>query len=386
MPMMHRVALIALSAGFALSGCSGAAGSLTPASSTASDALLRTEGGGRGSGNTAAGIGALSAMSSLVLTYSDENAGEPTTVPKGGLGKCHFGHEFFSPDKAGTPNSTETIDFYEPACVHIARVAVRIWTPASASSETVARTVANFSLGSSTPRSVREETTRFSNATFGAYGFPILADGFDRETSSTLTVGDVKKTVISDSESVMLPSTSNVNDYCTDSAGYNAVGVPILDLSYGWQGGAFSGATRTLNSNGSLTWRATHTGTAQEAPIGAFSIAIGAYNTACPITAPAYALDGGTLKGNYTIPVSLTYYDGDIQNVTIANATLANTYALNVTTDANVPPSSLNFIQGTVAENGTTLATFDVNAFGTGTLTNGKNGHVFLVVNWSVIR
>jgi hypothetical protein len=344
------------------------------------------------SGNTGA-IGAIGALGSTVKTYSDETANEPGSQSAkrrshatGGQGKCRAGVEFFSPDRAGDANSTETLNFFDAACTQLARDAVRKWTAGTTpGSETVARTVKMYAQGSSTPIGLRTDTTAFTNGTFTTNGFPVVASGFARTTASQLLVG-TQKNVLSDTETVMAPSTSSVNSYCTDSAGYNAVGLPNLGLSFGWQGGAFTGGTRTLNADTSVTWKATHAGQTESAPIGQLAIASGARNTACPIVTPAYTLTGGTAKGNYTIPISVTFLNGVIRNLTITNAALASGYTLNVTTNTMKWPASTSFVTGTVTSGTTVIATFAVSAFGNGSLTVAATGNRFAIVDWNVVR
>jgi hypothetical protein len=381
---MTRTVALSLGAVLALGACSSQTAGFAPAAEPSASTAIAGTALSRIALNGS--IDGFTALSSLVLTYNDENAGEAPQTQRSGLGKCHAGHEFFSPDKAGTPDSSEAIDFYEATCATVARDAVRVWTPSPAgpSGEMVVRTVKVFPPGSATASSVRNETTTYSNAAFQTYGYPIVAHGFDRETSSTLAIG-AEKNIVSDSESVMLPAAGAVNDYCTDSAGYNSLGIKSLAQSYGWEGGAFSAATRTANANGSVTWQATHTGETEQAPIGAFSVATGTLNTACPITVPAYTLDGGTVRSPYRIPVSVTYASGVISNLTIVNANLASGNTLNVTT-ASVPPGSLNFIQGAITGPAGPVASFSVNAFGNGTLKVAKSGIEYQVVGWSVIR
>ncbi|MBV8490853.1 MAG: hypothetical protein JO199_10030 [Candidatus Eremiobacteraeota bacterium] len=368
----------------AIAGCSqsrGYFGPVTPPASSHAVVVPQATGS-----PDAAAIAAMSAAGGVFATYGDENASEPASIPKGGKGACHNGQEFFAPDKAGTKNSTENIEFFDLGCAHVVRDAIRVWVPGQPGSETVTRTVTVYGRGGTTPTSTRNETTSYSNATFTTYGFPIVAAGFDRQTSSNLAIGIDKKNIIAQSETVMLASNGAVNDYCTDSAGFNSIGIKRLDATFGWEGGAFSSAYRTLNADGSVSWIATHTGSGETAPIGGFSIATGASNTVCPITTPAYTLQGGTSRGQYTIPVSVTYDQGVIRSLSITNATLAAGNTLNVSSKAGVPPGSLNFINGTLSNATGALATFSVNAFGTGMLTVVKTGTVYQIEGWNVIR
>jgi hypothetical protein len=261
-----------------------------------------TPAGKRQNPANAGAVNAVNALSSPVKTYGDENTNEPGSNPndtrglkpsmRPGKGACHRGREFFVPDKAGDANSSETEDFFDTACTQVARDVVRKWTAGSTTgTETVSRVVNEYAQGVATPIAIRTDNTAFSNATFGTYGFPVIASGFQRETSGQLAIG-TRKNVLFDSENVMAPTTTAVSNYCTDSAGYNALGIPKLGLAFGWQGGAFTGGTRTQNADGSVTWYATHTGQTESAAIGALSITTAATNTACPIATPAYSLQG----------------------------------------------------------------------------------------------
>jgi hypothetical protein len=426
----RRIAALAAMLGLALAGCSGTQGNgVTPsaqapaqadeaapaaeamsasptaqtsvpekpgAQSVAAGQPAATPAGKRRNPVNVNAIDAVDALSAPIKTYNDENSNEPGSnsrrkddfqpASRPGKGFCRHGIEFFSPDKAGDPNSSETLDFFDPGCTQLARDAVRKWTAgATPSTETVAKTITNYAQGSATPIAVKTENTTFSNATFGKYGFPVVASGFQRETAGQLEIG-TQKTVLSNSESVMAASTTNINNYCTDSAGYNALGISKLGLTFGWQGGAFTGGTRTQNADGSVTWVATHTGQTESAPIGGLSIVTGTLNTACPITTPAYTLTGGTTKGNYTIPISITFYHGVIRNLSVVNASLASGYTLNVKTNTAKWPANSSFINGTVTSGTTTVAIFNVNAFGNGTLTVATTGNQFPIADWNVVR
>jgi hypothetical protein len=427
----RRIAALAAVLGLALAGCSGMQGSgMTPSApqapgqtdeaAPASEAMTASPAaqtsasekpdsqtvdavqpsavpaGKRRSPVNANAIDAVNALSAPLKTYNDETSNEPGSnthrnddiqpATRSGKGNCHRGIEFFSPDKAGDANSSETLDFFDPACTQLARDAVRKWTPGTtAGTETVVKTINNYAQGSATPIAVKTEHTTFSNATFGNFGFPVVASGFQRETSGQLALG-TQKNVLSNSESVMAASTTNVNNYCTDAAGYNALGIAKLALTFGWQGGAFTSGTRTLNADGSVTWVATHAGQTESAPIGGLSIATGSLNSACPIATPAYTLTGGTTKGSYSIPISVTFYHGVIRNLTVTNATLASGYTLNVKTNTKRWPANQSFINGTVASGTTTIAIFNVNAFGNGKLTVAATGNQFPIADWNVVH
>jgi hypothetical protein len=301
-----------------------------------------------------------------------------------GDGSCNNGVEFFAPDKKGDPNSTERIVFYDNGCTQIQSDAVRIVTQTGSGSETVQRTVSRYHLNDNTPSSVRSETINYINATFDQFGYPVYKNGFDRTHTGELDVNGVK-TVDADGELVLLPLSNNSSTFCGDSAGFNATGNASLNETFGWAGIAPSG-TRTINADGSVTWNVTHEGTTYTGPIGGLSIQAGVQNTNCPISTPMFTLAGGTVKGQFNIPVQATYANGVLANLTITNATLANGDTLNVQTNSGVSPGDEHFISGSLAKSGSTIATFNVNAFGDGTLVVASSGKAYQIEDWHVVK
>ena len=171
-----------------------------------------------------------------------------------------------------------------------------------------------------------------------------------------------------------------------DSSGFNDTGIAKLNETFGWQGGVLSGGSRTVNSDNSVTWTATHAGTTFKGAIGALSIATGTQNTACPIATPMFTLAGGTSTGTYSIPVVATYLHGMLESLTITNATLSNGTTLSVATNSALPPSSAGYITGTIGRGTTQIATFAVDAFGDGTLTLTATGAQYVITDWHVVR
>jgi hypothetical protein len=322
-------------------------------------------------------------------TESDNLSASVNSADAGGSGVCHNGFEFIVTDNdSGQPASTEAKYFYDKACTEIARDVVRTWAPGtSAGSESVVRTASDYALSNATPISVRNSTLNYTNGSFNKLGYTYFSPGFDLEATSQLEIGTVKN-ISSDFEMVMEPSGSNVNDYCTDSAGFNEIPVAKLNEEFGWSGGAFGSPvnTRTQLSKDEATWSSTHTGTAYSGPSGGLSINVGSPNTACPIATPDYTLSGGTSVGTYTIPISVTFERGVIRNLTVTGATLHNGDTLNVSTNTSLLPAAPDFISGTVSSGSTTVATFNVNAFGHGILTVTKTGNQFVIIDWHVVR
>jgi hypothetical protein len=373
----------ALIAAVSLAGCGGGGtgSSIPPAPGSG--------GGGSTQSQSENAISVTNALGSPVkdlTTYNNQLLVQTVgRLAQSANGTCTNGVEFFAPDRNGDPNSTETLVFYDSGCTQLARDTVRIYTQTSPSSETVNRTETLYAAGNATPIATRSDTVTITNATFDQYGFPLAANGFDRVATGYLSISGTK-TIDSDGEFVMLPASNGTNTFCADSAGFNATGIQSLNETFGWSGGVLSGGARTVNSDGSVTWTATHTGTTYKGAIGSLSIGIGTQNTSCPISTPMFTLNGGTSTGSYTIPVSVTYKGGIIQNLTVTNAQLANGNTLNVTTNSAQPPTSNLYITGVISNGNTQIATFGVDAFGNGTLTVTATGAQYVITDWHVVK
>ena len=386
---LTAAALLAATTLTACGGAGGASGSLTPPAGGGSTASVQSQ--TEDSINTANAVGApVSDVSSYNESMSSplQSNGrivtDAVTIKTLGDGTCNNGIEFFSPDKKGDANSTERIVFYDNGCTQMQSDAVRIFTSTGANSETVQRTVSRYALSGTTPSSVRSETVNFSNATFDQFGYPIYKNGFDRTHTGELDVNGVK-TIDGDGEIVVQPFSGSSSTYCSDSAGFNATGNASLSETFGWAG-LIAGGTRTINSDGSISWNFTHTGTTYTGPIGGLSIQAGVQNTSCPIATPMFTLAGGTAKGSFNLPVQATYNNGVLSNLTITNGALANGDTLNVVTNSGVSPADEHFISGTLAKSGSTIANFNVNAFGDGTLVVAASGKAYPIEDWHVVK
>jgi hypothetical protein len=352
--------------------------------SDTADALIARR---TGSQNARAGIVAANALGArirqLVLLSVDDvwEDAVPAVTP---MQRCHNGVELFAPDRNGDPDSTEALFFYDPTCRQLAVDDVRIYAPTSANSETVNRSD-SFYLPASTA-AVATATTRgtIGNATFGNYGLPLVANGFALHSASTLSF--LKTPVLfTDAEFVMMPGSQASNAFCEDSAGYDPTGIASLDETFGWQGGALSGASRTTIGKAFERWSAAPSGTLYTGSIGALSIASGAPNATCPIATPAFTLSGGTAIGSYSIPLVITFHHGTLWNVSVRRARLPNGDTLNVTTRGG-RRDRRDFIKGSLRNGGTPIATFAVNGFGNGELTVTSTGAQYRIVDWIVVQ
>jgi hypothetical protein len=377
---MSKLLLVAALAALSLTACSGGGGS--------SPTTPGQPGGGSGGGTTSSvAQSAVSDAGDLGASVHDlsDFARDEASSGLQPASACRHGVEFFAPDKKGDPNSTETQFFYDLRCSDLARDVVRLINPTGASSENVARTVASYAPHTKNALAIANENATILDATFDQYGFPYAANGFARAATAQLSLAGVE-TIAWGDEIVLQPVSGAVNGFCSDSAGYNVTGIPGLGITFGWQGTIPSGGSRTLNGDGSVTWDATRLGTAFKAAIGAPTIGQSTQNTICPIGTPAFTLNGATQIASDVVPVSATFLDGRLTNLTITNATFSNGDTLNAATNAQQPPWSDRFITGTLANGTTTLATFGVNAFGDGVLTVTSTGARYAIVDWRVVR
>lgn len=382
-------ALFAAAATLTACGGGGASGSITPPagnSGSTQSAQTQTEDAidtANDVGSPMQDIGSYDESTSSPLQTSARTTQAVSTKTTGD-GTCSNGIEFFAPDKNGDADSTERIVFYDNACTQMQSDAVRIYASTGSTSETVQRTVSRYQLNQTSPSSVRTETVNYANATFDSFGYPVYKNGFDRTHTGELNINGVK-TIAGDGEVAVLPIAGSSSTFCGDSAGYNATGNASLDETFGWAGVIATG-TRTVNSDGSVTWNLTHQGNAYTGGIGDLSIQSGVQNTTCPVSTPMFTLAGGTLKGQYTLPIQATFLHGVLTNLTIGNATLSNGDTLSVQTNAGVSPANEHFISGTLSKSGTAIATFNVDAFGDGTLVVTASGTAYQIDDWHVVK
>ena len=385
---MRTSTFVTLAAALALAGCGGG----SQLAGTLPGGGGNPGGGGGGSATSDVAVSSFNALGTPVKSVSDDSN---TLAPKAGSGGqnsfvptngCDAGVELLAPDRNGDPNSTEAEYFYDTACTQLAHDAVRIFKATGSGSESIGTTTKMYAKGNGSVIAQRSDAATIENATFDQYGFPLPASGFERQRTGTLDISGVKS-VDSAGEFVMLPSSGSTNTVCSDTAGFNATGIPALDETFGWAGGDLPGGTRVANSSGSVTWAGTHSGTVYKASIGGLAIVTGTPNGTCPIETPMFTLNGGTALGGYTIPLSVTFDAlGELTNLTVTNAQLASGATLNVVTNASIPPATVGFVSGTIARDGKQIATFQTDAFGDGTLTVTATGRQFVVTDWHVIR
>ena len=318
----------------------------------------------------------------------------PTPPPNGTCmpnffgGGPYQGFEYWKPDKAGDANSVEYQFFYDLACTQIAKDRMRVITSVAGTgtlktlTETV--TTSEYDKGNAVAVSVSTETNTITGV-FDHESYPTLKDGFSRASIRSESQNGVV-VLNRGSEFVAAPTSGSSTTFCGDSAGFNATRLSTTGQIHGWQN-LLANGSRTVNSDGSVTWTNSSSGSVFAAtPPATFTVNKGTLNTACPISMPAFTLSGGALVSSYGVQaMSVTFKHGTITNLTVTNATLANGFTLNITTNTSVSPTSSNFINGIITNAGVTIATFSVDANGNGTLTHTASGAQYAMIHWHVV-
>lgn len=183
------------------------------------------------------------------------------------------------------------------------------------------------------------------------------------------------------SQLVLRPSIANVAPFCESGAGMGLNGIASLDASFGWQSGAYGGGTRTTNGGTFATWSAIATGAAVEAPIGQLGVMRHGGNS-CPMMNPTYTIDGARNDNGFSIPISLTYHDGRLWDVSVSGGTFTNGERLDM---SSTPPTMRFAVMGIITKAETELGSFTENAAGDGTLTVTSTGAQYRIKNWIVV-
>jgi len=216
----------------------------------------------------------------------------------------------------------------------------------------------------------------------GSFVRDVSADQRAFSGPRTPRVPERAKRIASHSELVFRTASGNMSEYCEGSAGYSLSGIPSLDVTFGWEGGAFSGGTRTTDGRGSATWTANATGAVVQGAIGSLSIARSGMIANCPMTVPAFTLKGGTSASAFSIPIALAFHHGELSSVNVPGAHFSKGESLYVTTDAN---RGMTAFSGIITKNNTQLATFRTNAAGSGMLTITSTGAQYVIADWIVV-
>lgn len=390
---MCRALVLAISvSAFALAGCAAgpsdtASGLPFAGAETVGDAAAIVAHRPTDSQNTAAAIEAVGALGSRLNQLADESATEPAgwTDPRLSSGACRDGTEFFAPDRAGQPESTETREYFDVACTQLARDTVRRYYVRSPTSEVVARATELYTRGLARPIATRRETVTISGATFARFGFPSAARGFTRTSVGVLWIGERRQNA-SASSVTLLPGRGGANLYCRAAAAYSLTGVPSLDATFGWDGSTVGGAvaaTRQSDARGNVTLASLQRGNAYAGPIGSLRLTTLKAGGACPTGGWAFRVAGGVPATDFSLPIRATYRNGALASLSVAGASLG-TYRLTASTvgsgldDRNVA--------GVLVSRGVRVASLQADAFGNGLLTVTSTGAQYRLIDWTIVR
>ncbi len=190
------------------------------------------------------------------------------------------------------------------------------------------------------------------------------------------------KQIVSRSTLLIHPSAGYVTEYCQGSAGYSTRGIPSLDATFGWESGAFSGGSRTIDGRGSATWMANATGAVVQGAIGGLSVARSGSGATCPMTVPPFVVKGAASASAFSIPISMAFHRGALTNVTVSGARFSDGQGLYVATEVNRTRIAVN---GTISSGPTQLAAFRTDTRGNGTLTITSTGAQYVIADWIVV-
>lgn len=172
------------------------------------------------------------------------------------------------------------------------------------------------------------------------------------------------------------------SEYCQSSAGFSVDGIPSLDATFGWEGGAVSGGDHRSGANDVAVWSANARGAVVQSPIGGLSISRTGAAPNCPLTAPAFVLNGGTSENAFSLPISMAFRHGRLSNLSVVNGRFANGESLEVMTSTNRQPVE---VRGSIVRGHTRVASLRADASGNGTLTITSTGAQYTIASWLVL-
>jgi hypothetical protein len=359
----------ALLAAFTLAACSGGGGSSTTpgnlgngnAGGNSTQSVTQVEAGTTGA---EAGLdpveqgdlenGVYSGSINLAQSGSRSILG---TTPDG---LCHNGVELTITVVSPTEKIYDEKHFYDKACTTLAREVVSDVVKNGAG-YSVARVAKNFSANGALL------STR--NTTFATTG---VAGNFTSTIISSLTIGTSTSAAaqFGRTETVATSPGSNVSSLTGNSGHVVNDRNPNANESFGHQG-QLVGVTETVDTSGNVTFAGEHDGTFFKGPVGTLSLSASA----------PFTVIGGTQYGTASQTGSVVFDSSG--NLTAVNLTGT---MLNGDTFAVTSAGSPLVVSGTIKDSGgNTIATFQVDQFGDGTITYA-NGTQALIMDWHVVK
>jgi hypothetical protein len=370
-----------------LAACLAVAGAAACSSSSTGQAVPNAAGGVRPYAARPAFIdvnkGALAALDAMSFQFKvvlDEVRSD--TPPDTGStdGTCKNGIEVFVPDRKGEANSQEYLYFYDAACKSLSRSIVRTYGELAPSKGWVMLNISSYRAGDAKPNSIRLTWDLYTHASFDKSGYPIVSRGFVREAHVLVSTGAKSKLYEHYAEFILGPSTNDGATLCGQSAGYDAVRLRDFIQVFG-ASGALDGQSSTDAKTGVTSYSAYFGADAYQADDFRV-IKSGTYNDDCPMgSQPTYHLSSGTSLGSSSGAFAMTFSNGTMTNLS-ASSLFAESINLTIVTNTKTFPTDPDYVHGTLAYAGRTVATFDVNEFGNGTYNVTRTGLKYTVLDW----
>jgi hypothetical protein len=274
-------------------------------------------------------------------------------------GVCHNGKEFFKTVDSSSQTTYESKYFYDAACTEIARDVVSVVTTSSGG-EQIQRTAKNYTVTAALL------STRSSN-----YAITGSASNYSAVATSSLFIGtDTQPDMQSAWQWTDAPQSASVNTISGDHAHIDNEGMPTIDESYGHTG-VLSNGTETFDSSGDVTYAGQLNRTFYKAPLDALVLS----------ATPPFGITGGTQLGTSQFQGSVEFDStGDLIGVQITGTMLSGN-TLKVTSSGS--PLS---VTGTITSpSNATVATFEADQYGDGTITYA-DGSQALIVDWHITK
>jgi hypothetical protein len=359
-------ALIAVS----LAACGGGSGSSvpsTPGSGTQSQSAVAQAATDAAFSNSAAAEADQASIGSNVGVFALVRSGAaPQSFGNLPYGQCvpdgsYAGMILAAPQTNGSTVTYEITYYRDPQCTNKARDIMNAVTVNGLTSYAISRIATNYDA------SGNQLTQR--NSSINVSG---TKHSFSAQSSSLLSSGGVTVGSALDERATTASATPNVDGFTGDGARLTNG----ASASYGASHAVGTGATKTLNADGSVTYAFSTSDTLYMGATGALAIAPSTFPGPFSITPGSDALGTGNLTWNETFDAN-----GLPTNIAVTG-TLAQGATIAVTTSSG-PPIAFN---GTVTSaSGTSLATFVVDQYGNGSV-SFADGSKRTIYDWHAFK
>jgi hypothetical protein len=169
--------------------------------------------------------------------------------------------------------------------------------------------------------------------------------------------------------------------FCQSFAGSGGGRVPVLGMSFGWQGttnGAFEDSIH--HGSDAFAVLALASGTAIVGPEGSMEPLSSVPRASCANARPAFAALGPEAPMSFRIPLHVVYRSGRLLSVTVSHAAYGNYWFELSPSRSEREPRMV----GIIGSGRTRIAALRVDRFGNGELTITPTGAQYRLVDWMV--